>query len=45
MPNLGKTNKSELSKYVRDMVLEKYKNESVGYSSTANGHIDIYLLN
>ena len=32
------------SKYVRDMVLEKYKNESVGYSSTANGHIDIYLL-
>ena len=30
--------------HVRDMVLEKYKYESVGYSSTANGNIDIYLL-
>ena len=32
------------SQHVRDMVLEKYKYESVGYSSTANGNIDIYLL-
>ena len=30
--------------HVRDMVLEKYENELVGYSSTANGHTDIYLL-
>ena len=32
------------SRHVRDMVLEKYKYESVGYTSTANGNIDIYLL-